>query len=147
MKITIEDFDFKVSDLTEVVDVDKLIAEYELQIKSHDAKLKNREVKLTQSENRSEGLDEDIQELEATIASKELQLTQYAEGSNRHTEITVTLAVDKARLEVLKFRRGGNESPLVVVERNADAGEERLLLHYYTEFRDALLQRKTELGG
>jgi len=147
MKITIEDFDFKVSDLTNVEDVNKLIAEYELQIKSHDAKLKNREVKLTQSENRSEGLDEDIEELESTIANKEHQLTQHAEGTNKHTEIKVTLAVDKARLNVLKFRRSGNVSPLVVVERNADAGEERLLLHYYTQFRDALLQRKTDLGG
>ncbi|HAS39837.1 MAG TPA: hypothetical protein DCS93_05130 [Microscillaceae bacterium] len=147
MNITLDNFDFKVSSLTEVAEVDKLLAEYDLQIKSREARLGNREVQLQRAETRTDNLDEDILELEALIATKEFELTKYPAGSNKHGEISVNLGVDKARLEALKFRRNGNVSPVVVVERNADAGEEQVLLAYYKQFRDALLARKTALGA
>lgn len=147
MNITLDNFDFKVSNLTELADADKLLAEYELKIKVHEGRLGNREVQLKRAETRTDNLDEDILELEALIATKEFELTKYPEGTNKHNEIKVNLGVDKARLEALKFRRNGSESPIVVVERNADSGEEQILVAYYKQFRDALLQRKTELGG
>ena len=51
------------------------------------------------------------------------------------------------RVKKLKYQNRDTISPVAEVERNADLEEVELLLFYYTKLREALAQRKTELGG
>lgn len=71
MDFTIADFDFKVGDLSTAEEVDKLLDEYNLQIEALTVKLSTGELQLKRAENRSDNLIEDIQEVEAKIATKE----------------------------------------------------------------------------
>lgn len=146
MDFTIADFDFKVGDLSTAEEVDKLLDEYNLQIEALTVKLSTGELQLKRAENRSDNLIEDIQEVEAKIATKETELASLPDG--REKERT-SIEIDglKYRLRGLQFRRGDSSSPLAVVERNADTGEAKLLLDFYTKFKTALTQRKTALGG
>mgnify|MGYP001070721725 CR=1 FL=1 len=148
MDFTIENFDFKVSDLGTVEEVNTLLEEYDLQIKAYNVKLETNELKLTRAENRSDTLAEDIQDVEAQITAKQTELANLTSGSRKHEEASIALDGLNFRLRGLKFRRDGSaNTPLAVVESNADLGEARLLLDYYTKFKEALEQRKTALGG
>lgn len=149
MNLTISDFEFNITELSQISDVEKLLAEYNLQIRTINARMENREVLEVRSENRSEDLQEDISEVDASIAAKEVELTGHAKGSIKHTKVAIELDKLKVRKRELDLRllTSGNLSPLASVERNTDNGEAKLLLEYYRQFVTTLEQHKTELGG
>lgn len=126
-------------------DIDSLLEEYDLQIEGYQVKLSNNQLKLEKTENHNDDLQEDIRELEAAISVKESEQAGYAEGDRKYQELDIALDVLKARLRQLNFRKTDKLSPALVVERNADMGEVQLLLQYYTQLKNALEQRKTEL--
>lgn len=149
MNIEISDFEFNVTELSQVSDVDKLVNEYKLQIKTINSRLENREVLVERSESRSEDLQGDITEVDASIAAKEVELSGHAEGSLKHTKVLIELDKLKVRKRELAYRllTSGSLSPFLLVERHTDNGEAKLLIEYFNQFITALEQRKTELGG
>lgn len=146
MTITLADFSFKIEELLDVAEVDKLIEENDLRLQGLRVKLDSRSYRLNKRENRSEDLDEDIAELENKITGRESDLANETPGSVKHEEIEIELDGLRADLRKLKFRRRQKTPPSQVVESTIDAGEAQLLLDYYTELQTALEARKTELG-
>jgi len=149
MDITLSDFTFNTATITTTTDVDKLIEEYNLQIKGMNARLENREVLLEKAESRSEDLVQDIAEVTADIAAKEKELTGYVAGTPKYESVDINLAKLKIRLRELNHHRETTEStnPINLVERHMDNGEAKLMVEFYKLFLTALEQRKTELGG
>lgn len=145
MDFTLENFDFKVNTLTTVAEIDQLLEEQALQIKGFEVKLSSRELQSDRSEYRSENLDQEIAELQATIISKETELAAFTPGTRAHENVAIELDSARARLRRLNFRKSETLSALSLVDKNTDTGEAQLLLMYYTSFKEALEQRKTEL--
>ncbi len=145
MDFTLENFDFKVNTLTTVAEIDQLLEEQALQIKGFEVKLSSRELQSDRSEYRSENLDQEIAELQATIISKETELAALTLGTRAHENVAIELDSARARLRRLNFRKSETLSALSLVDKNTDTGEAQLLLMYYNRFKEALEQRKTEL--
>ena len=131
--------------MTTVAEIDQLLEEQALQIKGFEVKLSSRELQSDRSEYRSENLDQEIAELQATIISKETELAALTPGSRAHENVAIELDSARARLRRLNFRKSETLSALSLVDKNTDTGEAQLLLMYYTSFKEALEQRKTEL--
>lgn len=89
MDFTLENFDFKTNLLTSGTEIDELLDECGLQIKSYEVKLGNRDLQLDKAQNRTENLGEDIAEVQALIASKETELTSFAEGTRKREEVSI----------------------------------------------------------
>jgi chromosome segregation ATPase len=145
MDFTVENFDFKTNLITSRTEIDELLEEFGLQIKSYELKLGNRDLQLDKAQNRTESLGVEITQVQALIASKETEMNSFAEGTRKREEISIELDTLRARLRRLNFRKTDSASPASVVEKNADSGEAELLLKYFTRFKEALEQRKAQL--
>ena len=147
MDIILNNLDFKVSGLTTIEEVDELIAEYDLQIESYNLRLQSKSYQTKRSTNRSNDVSDEITNLETKITATQNQLTGLTPGSDDHTKTSLDLETYQLRVKKLKYQNRDTISPVAEVERNADLEEVELLLFYYTKLREALAQRKTELGG
>lgn len=145
MDFTLANFDFKVNTLTTVAEIDQLLEEQALQIKGFEVKLSSRELQSDRSAYRSENLDEEIAELQATVTAKTTELAALTPGTRAHENAAIELDSANARLRRLNFRKSETLSALSLVDKNTDTGEAELLLMYYTRFKDALQLRKTAL--
>lgn len=145
MDFTLANFDFKVNTLTTVAEIDQLLEEQALQIKGFEVKLNSRELQSDRSAYRSENLDEEIAELQATVTAKTTELAALTPGTRAHENAAIELDSANARLRRLNFRKSETLSALSLVDKNTDTGEAELLLMYYTRFKDALQLRKTAL--
>jgi hypothetical protein len=145
MDFTLENFDFKVNTLTTVAEIDQLLEEQALQIKGFEVKLGSRELQSERSEYRSENLDLEIAELQASVTSKETELAALTLGTRPHENVAIELDSARARLRRLNFRKSETLSALSLVDKNTDTGEAQLLLLYFTRFNEALELRKAAL--
>ena len=145
MDFTLENFDFKVNTLTTVAEIDQLLEEQALQIKGFEVKLGSRELQSDKSVYRSENLDLEIAELQASVTSKETELAALTPGTRPHENVAIELDSARARLRRLNFRKSETLSALSLVDKNTDTGEAQLLLLYFTRFNEALELRKAAL--
>lgn len=145
MDFTLDNFDFKTDLLTSRAEIDELLEECDLQLKTYQARLVNRDLALGKAQNRTEDLTEDIAEVQAKIVSREAEFNSLPEGAKRREELAVELDMLRARLRKMNFRKSDTASPAAVVEKNADTGEAQLMLAYYTRFKSALETRKAQL--
>ncbi len=145
MDFTLENFDFKVNTLTTVAEIDQLLEEQALQIKGFEVKLGSRELQSDRSVYRSENLDLEIAELQASVTSKETELAALTPGTRPHENVAIELDSARARLRRLNFRKSETLSALSLVDKNTDTGEAQLLLLYFTRFNEALELRKAAL--
>lgn len=145
MDFTLENFDFKVNTLTTVAEIDQLLEEQALQIKGFEVKLGSRELQSDRSVYRSENLDLEIAELQASVTSKETELAALTPGTRPHENVAIELDSARARLRRLNFRKSETLSALSLVDKNTDTGEAQLLLLYFTRFNEELELRKAAL--
>lgn len=145
MDFTLANFDFKVNTLTTVAEIDQLLEEQALQIKGFEVKLSSRELQSDRSAYRSENLDEEIAQLQATVTAKTTELAALTPGTRAHENVAIELDSANARLRRLNFRKSETLSAISLVDKNTDTGEAELLLQYYNRFKEALEQRKAAL--
>lgn len=145
MEFSIPDFSFQTESIDNVADIDKLLEELEIELKTLTVRVDNNELGKTLASNRSKNLLEDIQELEGRIAAKQAELSNHTEGSTKHEDVQIELEALEVRLKRLNFRKKQTQPASEIVTQNVEIAEKVLHIQLYTKFQEALNSRKFTL--